>query len=68
MISSSAPQKLTTSDFAFKAKELLPQWKSQKPSTVKQRNGTVKTRTITSTSQVDCTNVLYKKPDAQSSE
>lgn len=56
-------QTIKPTDFAFTSRQLLPSWTSMQPTTITYRNGTQRFTTAKSTTQVDCTNVLYKKPD-----
>lgn len=64
MMQTSTAQSIKSTDFTFKASDLLPSWTSMQPSVIS-KNGTQKVTTVKKTSQVDCTNVLYKKPDAR---
>lgn len=65
IMNSSSPETLKPSDFKFSAREFLPTRTSMQPTTITYRNGTTKASTAKATTQVDCTNILYKKPDPQ---
>lgn len=60
---SSKTQTISPKDFSFTARDMLPSRTSMQPTTITYKNGTTKNTTAKTTSQVDCTNVLYKKPD-----
>lgn len=62
-ISANPGQTPKPEDFAFAAGDLLPKWTSLRPMTIRYRNGTTRASTAKKTTQVDCTNVFYKKPD-----
>lgn len=63
-MSSAETATIKPEDFSFKARDLLPTRTAMKPTSIV-RKGVQTFRTAKTTTQVDCTNVLYKKPDAQ---
>ncbi len=67
MMQDPAQQSIKPTDFTFTARDALPSWTSLQPTTITYKNGTKKFTTVKNTTQVDCTNVLYMKPDKKSS-
>ncbi len=57
-LSSTQTVSLSPKDFTFAARDILPTWTSLQPTTIGSKFRTAKTSTT-----VDCTNVLYNKPD-----
>lgn len=62
-VSANAASAPKPEDFAFTARDVLPKRTSMRPTTITYKNGTTKPSTVKTTTQVDCTNVFYKKPD-----
>ena len=66
-MSSTTAQTIKPEEFTFVAKDVLPKRTSMRPTTIKYRNGTTRASTVKTTTQVDCTNIFYKKPDKNTS-
>lgn len=66
-MATSSSQSIKAEDFTFTAADILPKWTSMQPTTITYKNGIKKQSTAKTTTQVDCTNVLYKKPDTKGS-
>lgn len=62
-----AQQTIKPTDFSFTARDALPSWTSLQPTTITYKNGIKKFTTVKTTTQVDCTNVLYTKPAKKAS-
>lgn len=63
MMQNTANQSIQPDKFTFTAHDLLPTWTALNPTTITYKNGSTKMMTTKTTTPVDCTNVLYKKPD-----
>lgn len=63
MMQSASPESIKASDFTISVRDVLPSWTSLQPTTINYKNGTSKLITTKKTTQVNCANVLYTKPN-----